>query len=81
MTVDKAFPERLTETMKQTGIAPTELARKIGCSRWAVFQWKKGTNFPTAFYLAKLCRALNVSADYLLGLTDYNRQLSVFWRA
>ncbi len=33
--------------------------------------WRKGDNVPSVEVFTKVCKYLDVSADYLLGLSDY----------
>lgn len=41
-----------------------------GISEATYSQWKNGTNEMSVYTLCKICKALNISADYLLGLMD-----------
>ena len=43
-----------------------ELAKKIRRERKTVYAIFDGTSIPNALVLARLCKELNVSADYLL---------------
>lgn len=45
-----------------------ELADAIGYSYKAVSAWECGVNAPTGDAIYELCRALDISADWLLGL-------------
>lgn len=46
------------------------LAEKLGISESNITNWKNGENLPSVDILYKLCKLLNESADYLLGLDD-----------
>lgn len=47
-----------------------EIAAKVGTSRQNVGNWLSGKGRPDILMLTKIAKAYNVSADYLLGLTD-----------
>lgn len=51
-------------------VTQQQLADKIGCPRNTLQCWETGRRSPRCEALAELCRAMNVSADWLLGLTD-----------
>ena len=55
---------------EKTGLSQSGLAKKLGVTRSAVNAWEMGLSVPTAQYLVELSRLFQVSADYLLGLTD-----------
>ncbi len=65
------FKERFTEALKFSGISQKQLAGKLGISEGNITNWKKGENLPSVEILFKLCKIFDVSADYLLGLSDY----------
>lgn len=74
---------RLTEVRKKAEeernqkISRAKVAEEIGCSHSAVAQWENGHNAPSALVLRKLAEFYNVSADYLLNLTDYEQVASL----
>lgn len=51
-------------------VTQQQLADKIGCPRNTLQCWETGRRSPGCEALAELCQAMNVSADWLLGLTD-----------
>ena len=65
------FKERIVEALKFSGITQKQLAQKLGISESNITNWKKGENLPSVDILFKLCKIFDVSADYLLGLTQY----------
>ncbi len=64
------FQERITDALKQTPLQQKEIAEKCGIHPSCLTQYKKGKSEPTLKTLFELCKVLNVSADYLLGLSD-----------
>lgn len=69
---DGIFAKRLRELIKTKGIKHGDLADKkvLNVSRQAVGQYYNGTALPPADKIVILARYFDVSADYLLGLTD-----------
>ena len=65
------FTERFNEVLKISHVNQTELAARVGVSKQAITNLKNGTSLPSLDLLCALCRALGVSSDYLLGLSDY----------
>ena len=47
-----------------------ELARRVGVSPEMITQYCTTKKLPRLDTFARLCRALDVSADYMLGLSD-----------
>lgn len=61
---------RLRAIRKERGLTQKDLAKKAGLRQATLSHIERGFAAPRADKLAALCRALDVSADYLLGLTD-----------
>lgn len=64
------FSERLTQTREARGLSRKQLAEACGVNLRAFATYERNENKPQVAVLAKICEVLNVSADYLLGLTD-----------
>ncbi len=64
------FSKRFCEELKNCDFSQIELAQKLNVDPTNITNWKKGKNMPSAYLLAQLCKLLNVSSDYLLGLND-----------
>lgn len=64
------FSERLLECMQVSGITQSELAKRIGMSKSVVNEYCTGKKKPSIEVLVEICKALNESSDYLLGLVD-----------
>lgn len=67
------FWDRLEEAMKAKGMSKLKLARLIGYDRRTVYRRE---TTPSALAIAKICVQLNVSADWLLGLTTQKKPLN-----
>ena len=64
------FTERLNEVLKQNKMKQTDIAKACNVSRQNITNWKTGTGYPSIDTLYRLCKYLDVSSDYLLGLSD-----------
>ena len=64
----------LGETIKslrlEKGLTQPQLAEMIGVSKGMISVWENNINEPKASYIKALAQALEVSADYLLGLSE-----------
>jgi len=70
MDLAQVIAQRMRRAMDDAGIDRCELRRRVGCSYQAVDAWFTGHRAPTAAKLVGICKALGVTADYLLGLED-----------
>lgn len=66
----KGFRERFNESLKNCGKSQTAVADAIGVSKQCVSDYKSGKSVPSLETLFLLCKVLDVSADFLLGLSD-----------
>jgi transcriptional regulator with XRE-family HTH domain len=64
------FGERLKELRTEKGLSQKTLAEQLGCNQSMVSFWENGVNEPTENVIRKAALFFEVSADYLLGLTD-----------
>ena len=73
MTVDKyneILPTRIRALIADGGATQNQIAKEIGVTRQSISQYCDGSTVPNADKLLKLAQYFNVSADYLLGVTD-----------
>ncbi len=72
------FRQRLAQSMREQSISQSALARGIGVDRSTVSQLLKdsGARLPNAHIAAECARALGVSADWLLGLTEHKENIA-----
>ena len=64
------FCLRLKELRLSSGLSQVELAKLINTTNDSIYSWEKGRSQPSVESLRNLCKALDTSADYLLGITD-----------
>lgn len=66
------FRARLSEAIRNRGTTQSALSRAVGVDRSTISQLLKGSGarLPNAQVVGECARALGVSADWLLGLTD-----------
>jgi len=69
-TCSEIFSERLTELRQQYNETSRDLARALDVSFSAISNYQLGKRTPDIVFLQKVARHYNVSADYLLGLSD-----------
>ena len=64
------FAERVHMLRKQRGMSQRELGEAIGLSHKSISTIESGSRTTTLEKLVTLCEYYQVSADYLLGITD-----------
>jgi transcriptional regulator with XRE-family HTH domain len=64
------FRERLLLARRRADLTQEELAERAGLHKTDVSKMERGRMLPTAPRLRRLCVALGVSADFLLGLVE-----------
>jgi len=62
---------RLRELREEKGLSMMQLAKAIKVSDAAISRWENKIRIPNADTVYILAKYFEVSADYLLGLTDY----------
>lgn len=63
------FSQQFEKAMIKRNISPTELARKSGVQRSQIYRYLTAEIAPTTNNIRKLSIALNVTTDYLLGVS------------
>lgn len=66
----KIIKKRLIEELTNSKFTKKEIADKIGVSPEMITQYITTNKLPTLENFAKLCKELDLSADYILGLKD-----------
>ena len=75
------FKERLSEAIKHSGKQQKQLALECRISEARLSAYVRGVNVPPIDVLADLCRMLDVSSDWLLGISSEDqpaRAVSLF---
>lgn len=65
------FSQRLRELRLQKGLSQKSVADALDISTRAYSHYENGDREPSIAVLQMLCRYYEVSADYLIGLSDY----------
>lgn len=64
------FRLRLKESRLDKNLTQKEIADTLNTYETNVSEWERGIKKPNIDSLRELCKVLDVSADYLLGLED-----------
>lgn len=65
------FTDRFNEILAFSGIKQKDLAEACNLTRQTITDFKKGKAYPSLVTLFLICKKLDVSSDYLLGLSDF----------
>lgn len=66
MTSAESMGERIRKIRKGKKLTQKKLADKVGTTHCSISNWEEGKRYMNIYYFAKLCKALDVSADYIL---------------
>jgi transcriptional regulator with XRE-family HTH domain len=64
------FQNRFIEWLKYSNIKHSDLAKAANVSKQCISDYKSGKSVPSIDTLYLICKYLDISADYLLGLND-----------
>lgn len=70
MDFEKIIKENLRSVIRQRGVTQAWLAEQADTTEATVSRYITGVHSPRIELIAKMARALNVSVDYLLGLSE-----------
>ena len=62
--------ERIIERLKQLSMTQKEFAKKAGIQESTISEWKKNRTNPSSDKILAICRALDVSPEWLLSGVD-----------
>ena len=62
--------KRLSEELKNSGMTTVEIAKRIGVSPEMITQYKTTKKLPKLDTFAKLCKELDLDANYVLGIEE-----------
>lgn len=69
------YNEKIAFERDSQNITQKEMASFLGIKQQQYSRYEKGINVMPVTYLPKICKKLNVSADYILGLTNEKKKL------
>ncbi len=64
----KLIKKRLVEEIKNSGLTTLEIARRINLSPEMITQYKTTKKLPRLDTFARLCKELDLDANYILGI-------------
>lgn len=64
---ENVIRKRLSEEIKNSGLTTVEIAKRIGVSREMITQYKTTKKLPKLDTFARLCKELDLDANYILG--------------
>ena len=67
---DTIIKKRLSEEIKNSGMTTIEIANLIGVSPEMITQYKTTKKLPKLDTFARLCKALDIDANYILGIEN-----------
>lgn len=67
----KVFSERLKELRKSAGLTQRQVSEKLNIRQQSYARYENGTGEPNLETVAKIASMFDVSADFLLGLSEY----------
>lgn len=71
--------DKVTDKMRENGLAQAEVARKLGVSREAVSKWLRNEAYPRPAKLLKLARLLDMGfSDLVVGIPSVNEPVVAF---
>lgn len=63
--------KRIKELRTEAGLTQKMFGERLSVSQDTVSLWETGRSLPTTELVIEICKMLNISADYLLGLKDF----------
>lgn len=64
------FSDRLKATRKSKNLTQADLAHKLNIVTGTVSSYEQGLKYPSIEVLVNICQVLEISADFLLGVSD-----------
>ncbi len=68
--IDLTFAKRLEQVMIERNIYPSQISKLTGIKRNVIYAYVQGTYQPTAPNIKRIAIGLQVSADWLLGISN-----------
>ena len=73
MIVLKQIQEKIIQSIKESGLTQTELAKKLGIKQPTVGQYLSGRAMPALDTFANLCEILDLDPAEILCLSEFNK--------
>lgn len=73
MIVLKQIQEKIIQSIKESGLTQTELAKKLGIKQPTVGQYLSGRAMPALDTFANLCAVLDLDPAEILCLSEFNK--------
>ncbi len=73
MIVLKQIQEKIIQSIKESGLTQTELAKKLGIKQPTVGQYLSGRAMPALDTFANLCAILDLDPAEILCLSEFNK--------
>lgn len=67
------YNEKMAWLRDCKNITQKEIANYLGIKQQQYARYEKGINIMPVTYLKKICKYLNVTSDYLIGLEEENK--------
>lgn len=67
----KSFAEKLKSIRLEKGLKIKEVSKLLDLSENAFGNYEKGLREPSLETLKRICQLFDVTADYLIGLSEY----------
>ncbi len=64
------YNERIALERDRQNISQKSMAEQLGIKQQQYARYEKGINVMPITYLSKICKILNVSADYIIGISN-----------
>lgn len=74
------FATRLRELRREKRLSQVDLGAILGYGYTAISNYENGRNEPSFSDFIRICETLDVSADYILGISDIRRPCAVLER-
>lgn len=73
MIVLKQIQEKIIQSIKESGLTQTELAKKLGIKQPTVGQYLSGRAMPALDTFANLCAILDLDPAEILCISEFNK--------
>ena len=70
MTDIEIIKKRVSQELKNSGFSQTELGKRLNISQSCIAHYIRGDILPSIEIITKLCKLLELDANYLLGIED-----------